>query len=662
MEFVSTRAFYSCFEYRTDGDLTQKIDDTNFNSEITDGLYPFFCVNNQVRVETITALEYVEVRMVFGAETDERFDWTRFDVIPPPLQKRLTSGPCLDDPTEHCEVGVYQAEEFTFSGTGRATGYLAGFNEGGASWQCPSVSASAALTSAGFEVFWEGLFIALGCTNPYQDWFGVLACDDTIIAQTEALPSDLNGDGSAAATGTVADFYAWIAAAQNCSGDLLFLLVSSQTCCDDEWVAYAPAGVPEIAIVVETVKAETTPYDFIIVMDPLDEEPYDVIDTFPAEWLVTAVNGESVFNDTTLPLECGEQLSVDDWMLSRGGKVGKNCQSDTDLIWTPPPGETAVIHFDVETRPSPGTKPGKEPKFAPTGCGGYYLNYGAESTSGFYSNSLCIAAVEDFEPEGIDYSGNGDEDGDTLLDYEEACELGTDPCDTDSDDDGVDDGFDNCPLEGPADPELGEILDPDGCIRQSQCSDNEDNDSDQVSDYPDDPSCKNIIDDEENNPDEDDDGVLDGLDQCPLDGDAGDGVDTNGCPNVTCRLTQYFGTLSEPIYWDLVIGPTTNDVGGGVWGRSIPEGGPWPLSGSYDGTNLDITGTNPAGDEFDCDPPSQAETINDKGTCNELGVCIGTYTRFCSSGDSTREIIAPPSVDGKSSATFNDGACILTTN
>ena len=32
---------------------------------------------------TINANEYVEVRMVFGAETDERFDWTRFDVLLP---------------------------------------------------------------------------------------------------------------------------------------------------------------------------------------------------------------------------------------------------------------------------------------------------------------------------------------------------------------------------------------------------------------------------------------------------------------------------------------------------------------------------------------------------------------------------------------------------
>jgi hypothetical protein len=80
LQFVSTRAFFSCFEYRTDGDESQKTSDTNPNPAITDGLYPFVCVNNSTAMRTLQAAEYVEVRMVFGAEADERFDWTRFDV------------------------------------------------------------------------------------------------------------------------------------------------------------------------------------------------------------------------------------------------------------------------------------------------------------------------------------------------------------------------------------------------------------------------------------------------------------------------------------------------------------------------------------------------------------------------------------------------------
>lgn len=81
LEFVSTRTFWSCFEYRTDGDTSQVIG-VNPNTNVTDGLYPYYCQNNNSSTHTIYANEYVETRMVFGAETDERFDWTRFDVIP----------------------------------------------------------------------------------------------------------------------------------------------------------------------------------------------------------------------------------------------------------------------------------------------------------------------------------------------------------------------------------------------------------------------------------------------------------------------------------------------------------------------------------------------------------------------------------------------------
>ena len=80
MQFISTRTFASCFEYRSDGDTSQASGDPNYNTDILDGLYPFFCENDSTRTQTISAIAYVEVRMVFGAETDERFDWTRFDV------------------------------------------------------------------------------------------------------------------------------------------------------------------------------------------------------------------------------------------------------------------------------------------------------------------------------------------------------------------------------------------------------------------------------------------------------------------------------------------------------------------------------------------------------------------------------------------------------
>jgi hypothetical protein len=82
LRFISTRSFYSCFEYRTDGDTSQATGNPNYNPAVNDGLYPFVCVNSSTAQRTLAAHEYVEVRLAFGAEGDERFDWTRFDVLP----------------------------------------------------------------------------------------------------------------------------------------------------------------------------------------------------------------------------------------------------------------------------------------------------------------------------------------------------------------------------------------------------------------------------------------------------------------------------------------------------------------------------------------------------------------------------------------------------
>ncbi len=84
LTFNQPRAFYACFEYRTDGDMSQKISDTNFNTGIHDGLYPYVCLST-IGTATKTVgptIGYVEVRMVFGGESSERFDWTRVDALP----------------------------------------------------------------------------------------------------------------------------------------------------------------------------------------------------------------------------------------------------------------------------------------------------------------------------------------------------------------------------------------------------------------------------------------------------------------------------------------------------------------------------------------------------------------------------------------------------
>ena len=80
----------SYFEYRTDGDTSQKIGDKNPNPNIKDGLYPSICEsNNSSSQKSFTANGYVEVRMVFFDTYEEYFDWTKFFVLPasnPPQQ------------------------------------------------------------------------------------------------------------------------------------------------------------------------------------------------------------------------------------------------------------------------------------------------------------------------------------------------------------------------------------------------------------------------------------------------------------------------------------------------------------------------------------------------------------------------------------------------
>ena len=88
VEFVNPRAHFSCFEYRSDGEAPDSTD-PNYNELVTDGLWDFVCVNNSTTDTELTILadSQVEIRMVFGAEEDERFDWTSIDVLEVPKTK-----------------------------------------------------------------------------------------------------------------------------------------------------------------------------------------------------------------------------------------------------------------------------------------------------------------------------------------------------------------------------------------------------------------------------------------------------------------------------------------------------------------------------------------------------------------------------------------------
>ena len=84
LEFVMPHDYLACFEYRTDGDTSQAIDDEHFNPWLDDDLYPFFCIEDGTVTDAFEVDEYVEIRLAFGAERDWDFDWTTFEAAPPP--------------------------------------------------------------------------------------------------------------------------------------------------------------------------------------------------------------------------------------------------------------------------------------------------------------------------------------------------------------------------------------------------------------------------------------------------------------------------------------------------------------------------------------------------------------------------------------------------
>ena len=80
LTFVSKNNWYSCFEYRID-DEAPTVSGANPNPHISDGRWSSTCRFNDSEDLTFNAVDHVDIRMVFGAERDERFDWTRFYVL-----------------------------------------------------------------------------------------------------------------------------------------------------------------------------------------------------------------------------------------------------------------------------------------------------------------------------------------------------------------------------------------------------------------------------------------------------------------------------------------------------------------------------------------------------------------------------------------------------
>ena len=202
-----------------------------------------------------------------------------------------------------------------------------------------------------------------------------------------------------------------------------------------------------IDVVVEVGLSESTEYDFTITQSGLGG--LLIVDTVPAEWNVLSAESDNADDQV--------------YVFPAGG--GKPSKSATKIEWRPASASSSLLVW-VETRQSPGKN---NIKFAPTSCGPLYLNedgaaaYEVDPETGeplrdletgeklpsiLVSNPLCLAAVGDVDGDGVIVrDGSGDEDGDGLTDFAEACLLGTDPCNPDTDGDGVPDGVDPDPLD-----------------------------------------------------------------------------------------------------------------------------------------------------------------------------------------------------------------------
>jgi len=197
----------------------------------------------------------------------------------------------------------------------------------------------------------------------------------------------------------------------------------------------------EIDLVVGVGLLETSEYDFTMTYNNPGGPPVLIVDTAPAEWIVTDIEGVPVDVD-----ECGESETVvvgtDSIDVFKNGKLGKKCRSSTKILWTPDP-DGGVIIVDMKTRQSPGRN---NDKYAPTSCGPLYLNSGLakvfevdefgdplrdEATGEllpplFTAEPLVLAAVPG-AGDGVALDGSDNQDDDALTDIQDA-QHGFSPC------------------------------------------------------------------------------------------------------------------------------------------------------------------------------------------------------------------------------------------
>ena len=190
LKFVSTRGFYSCFEYRIDDEPPTR-EGANYNTLITDGLWDYVCVNNSEETLVLTAERYVDVRMVFGAESDERFDWTRFFVKPAGLTKA------------DCKDSGWKAWAF------RNQGQCVRFVETGKDSRESGIFGTVIWTSGPGD---EGLWTALAANATTQAgtvWFNAPWGNFTMRVECVAVDGDEGWAGGTVCTALPCSVFGW---------------------------------------------------------------------------------------------------------------------------------------------------------------------------------------------------------------------------------------------------------------------------------------------------------------------------------------------------------------------------------------------------------------------------------------------------------------------
>ena len=195
----------------------------------------------------------------------------------------------------------------------------------------------------------------------------------------------------------------------------------------------------EIDRVVGVTSRETSEYTFKITFHESELPPALIQDVIPREWELVGCE----------PEHAGDLVTW--WSTGRRKHRGYR---ETLIQWLPTNNDSCLT-CTVRLRHH------NHRQYEPHESGCLLLNGGAEAfdTAGedalldkdgqaLVTESLSVVALTDHNRDGvIDYSGNGDEDGDTLTDWFEACVLGTDPCDRDTDHDRVPDAEDPDPLD-----------------------------------------------------------------------------------------------------------------------------------------------------------------------------------------------------------------------